>query len=243
MPTRIEYVDETINPLGHWCFGPGGTKDNPKPCPYCYARIMARRGMTKCEKCRTFDTPHTHFEQLEKLAKWKTPKNIFVQSMGDLFHDEVPSEWIGEVFKACFKAQQHTYLFLTKNPKRYNNVLNLMPDVEEPPLVYLGATATNNEQLKEAYNNPASWVSIEPLSEELDKKCFSFFMQNKQEVGRWEWVVLGSETGNRKDKVVPKREWIEAIVNECRRTNTPVFMKDSLRDIWGEPLIREYPWS
>jgi hypothetical protein len=61
MPTRIEWCDDTVNPLGHWCFGPGGTKDNPKPCPYCYARIMARRGMTKCGKCRTFDTPHTQF--------------------------------------------------------------------------------------------------------------------------------------------------------------------------------------
>jgi protein gp37 len=227
MPTRIEWTDETINPLGHWCFGPGGTRDNPKPCPYCYAKIMARRGMTKCEKCRTFDTPHTHFEQLEKLAKWKTPRTIFVQSMGDLFHDEVPIEWIARVFGACYEAPQHRYLFLTKNAKRYPFLLDTMPEK-----MWFGQSVTkNSDELftsnRKKYN---TFISIEPLLEPIQINT-SYI----------DWVIIGAESGNRKDKVVPKREWIEAIVNECRRTNTPVFMKDSLRDIWGEPLIREYP--
>jgi protein gp37 len=237
MPTRIEYVDETINPLGHWCFGPGGTKDNPKPCPYCYARIMARRGITKCGKCRTFDTPHTHFEQLEKLAKWKTPRTIFVQSMGDLLHDEVPNEWIFEIFKTCCKTLRHRYLILTKNPKRYQEFL-----IAEEDIFWLGTTVTTQKMYDEwadlfegnkyhhHYQN--LFLSIEPIQEPID--CSAV---------KANWIIVGLETGNRKGKVIPKREWVEAIVNECRRTNTPVFMKDSLRDIWGEPLIREYPWE
>lgn len=55
------------------------------------------------------------------------------------------------------------------------------------------------------------------------------------------WVIVGTETGRRRDKVIPKREWIEGIINECRKNGTPVFMKSSLAEIWGEPLIQEFP--
>jgi protein gp37 len=56
-------------------------------------------------------------------------------------------------------------------------------------------------------------------------------------------VIVGAETGNRKGKVIPKREWVEAIVNECRKNKIPVFLKNSLAPVWGEPLIQEYPWE
>ena len=56
-----------------------------------------------------------------------------------------------------------------------------------------------------------------------------------------EWVIIGAETGRQKDKVIPKREWIEDILNECRKADIPVFMKSSLVDIWGEPLMQEFP--
>lgn len=55
------------------------------------------------------------------------------------------------------------------------------------------------------------------------------------------WVIVGAESGNRKDKVIPRREWVADIVDRCRAVEVPVFMKDSLADIWGEPLIQEYP--
>lgn len=57
-----------------------------------------------------------------------------------------------------------------------------------------------------------------------------------------DWVIVGAETGNRKEKVIPEREWIQNIVNQCRAAGVPVFLKSSLKDIWGEPLIQEYPW-
>lgn len=56
-----------------------------------------------------------------------------------------------------------------------------------------------------------------------------------------DWVIIGAETGRRKDKVIPKREWIDDIVNECRKADIRVFMKSSLSEIWGEPLIQEFP--
>jgi protein gp37 len=56
-----------------------------------------------------------------------------------------------------------------------------------------------------------------------------------------EWVIVGAETGNRKEKVIPERSWIEALVDECKKYNIPIFMKSSLEKIWGEPLIQEFP--
>ena len=56
-----------------------------------------------------------------------------------------------------------------------------------------------------------------------------------------EWIIVGAETGSRKDKVIPRREWIENIVEQCRKYGIPVFMKPSLTDIWGEELIQEFP--
>lgn len=78
------------------------------------------------------------------------------------------------------------------------------------------------------------FLSIEPIHEEL-----GIFGTNGLNIPHW--VIIGAETGNRKDKVIPKREWIESIVNQCRTYRIPVFMKSSLAEIWGEELIQEFP--
>jgi protein gp37 len=192
--------------------------------------------------------PTFHRYKLERPQKVKEPQNIFVCSMADLFGSWVPDEWIKTVLDHCYLAPQHTYLFLTKNPKRYYNVIEyLETDVKNyttPPGIFLGATATNNNQLNEAYESPATWVSIEPLHEEIYEDTFvAFLPPDNSEVARWLWLVVGAETGNRKGNIIPKRGWIEGIVECCRFWKTPVFMKNSLADIWGEPLIQEYPWE
>jgi len=240
--TKIEWCDATINPLGHWCFGPGGTKEDPKPCVYCYAKRIARRGMNGCEKCQSFNVPHTHFEQLDKLTAWKKPKNIFVQSMGDLFHNDVPDEWIETVFKACEKTPHHRYLFLTKNPERYIelNKKGLLPSY---PNFWFGTSTVTEESRYWWSKEHNFFVSIEPIMGEFTGSC----TEVQENVGGaplyLHWVIVGSESGNRKGKVIPKREWIENIVNECRRSKVPVFLKNSLASIYGEPLIQEYPWE
>jgi len=227
--TKIEWCDETINPLGHWCFGPGGTKENPKPCVYCYAKKMAMRGMNGCEKCRSFNVPHTHFEQLDKLTAWKNPKNIFVCSMADLFGDWVPNNWIEQVFKACREAPQHRYLFLTKNPSRYKKISGILPCGNN---FWYGSTVTNNQMPFYFSKKENVFLSIEPIQGDFDPTYFNTV----------KWAIIGTETGNRKDKIIPKREWLENIVKGCSLMGIPVFMKDSLAQIWGEPLIQEYPW-
>lgn len=234
MPTKIDWANETINPLGHWCFGPNGTKDKPNICPYCYAARMAKRNMTGCENCQTFNTPHTHFEQLEKLTQWKKPRNVFIQSMGDLFHSEVSDEWIKEIFAACEAAPQHRYLFLTKNPKRYIELAEkeILPMKDN---YWYGSTATAENETFWWSKRHNAFVSIEPILSE--------FAHVDEPVKKVDWVIIGAESGNRKGKVIPKREWLENIVENCRATGTPVFMKSSLAKIWGEPLIQEYPWE
>lgn len=78
-----------------------------------------------------------------------------------------------------------------------------------------------------------TFLSIEPILTDFGEIGVGSYIP--------EWVIVGAETGNRKDKVIPRREWIENIVEQCRKYGIPVFMKPSLTDIWGEELIQEFP--
>jgi protein gp37 len=251
--TAIEWCDQTWNPVT-------GCNHN---CPYCYAKIYANRfggyydekfwcnHYGSAEKIEVLDkplkkqkkngdlmnapfpygfAPTLHCYRLEEPQLTKKPQNIFVCSMADLFGKWVPDEWIKLVFEACEKAPQHRYLFLTKNPKRYEQFI----DMPMPDNMWFGFSQTKREHI--GFDTHHSWktfVSMEPLLERLDNAT-------PQAI---DWVIIGAESGNRKGKVIPERLWIEEIVSDCRRIGTPVFMKDSLSEIWGEPLIREYPWE
>ena len=197
--------------------------------------------------------PTFHRYKLDEPQRWKKPRNIFVCSMADLFGDWVPDEWIREVVAACDAAPQHRYLFLTKNPSRYKELDGIVhwPSFEETyieksrPRMILGASATNDAQMKIAYDSDADWVSIEPIHEPLLPEWFvsSIGSDDGQsiEFRRWEWVVIGAETGNRKDKIIPKKEWIQEIADICLQEGTPVFMKESLRDLMGDDFRQEFP--
>lgn len=178
----------------------------------------------------------------------KKGRNVFVCSMADLFGKWVPDEWIKEVFDACEKAPQHNYLFLTKNPGRYERVIeaNFKKVTNgNADNFWFGTTVTNDADL---LNRGADlfvstvmnydkgrfkrFLSIEPLLEQVTQlQCLK----------RHHWIIVGAETGHRKNKVVPERKWIEDIVVECKNNEIPIFMKSSLADIWGEPLIQEFP--
>jgi protein gp37 len=180
------------------------------------------------------------------------PQNIFVCSMADLFGEWVPDEWIKTVLEACEKAPQHRYLFLTKNSPRYEYLIRkkILPACTNSHFMF-GNTITTKKEADNYYDwnfhsfnefKGNYWInrfiSVEPLCEEVNLYLKWF---------RTDWVIIGSETGNRKDKVIPKKEWIENIIWQCHsqtgHDTIPVFMKDSLREIWEKPLIREYPWK
>lgn len=248
--TKIDWCDSTWNPVTGCLHG----------CEYCYARRIAERfapfdlphitekgaldGMNELDnpiitECRDgkdricaypygFE-PTLHRYRLGDYEK-KKGRTIFVCSMADLFGDWVPDEWIEEVFKACENAPQHNYLFLTKNPKRYEKIL----DRYMPPNMWFGWSQDGpmgNKCDFTTHHSVRIFISIEPLLEPFKE----FHIKGV------DWVIIGAETGHRKNKVVPERKWIEGIVNECRKADIPVFMKSSLADIWGKPLIQEHP--
>lgn len=176
--------------------------------------------------------PTFHRYRLNEPQKTKKPSNIFVCSMSDLFGEWVPDEWIQEVFKACEAAPWHRYLFLTKNPKRYETIL----DRYFPPNFWFGWSQTKpmgKGCLFTTHHSIQSFISLEPLNEEF----------KEFDIRGLDWAIIGAETGNRKGKIIPKLEWIENIVEQCRTSGVPVFMKDSLAGIWGGELIQEYPWE
>lgn len=187
--------------------------------------------------------PTFHRYKLDEYAS-KKGRNIFVCSMADLFGEWVPDEWIYEVFKACEKAPQHNYLFLKKNPIRYSLLQEKGRLIKKDNMWY-GVSTTNKEQMEIADyetgllgGKAMTFYSIEPLLEDITE---SEFWRNSCSKWYMDWVIVGAETGRRKDKVIPDRRWIENIVNDCKKEDIPVFMKSSLADIWGEPLIQEFP--
>lgn len=196
-------------------------------------------------------SPTFHRYRLDEPQSWKKPRSIFVCSMADLFGYWVPDEWIAEVLKACDVAPQHRYLFLTKAPSRYEKISSLMPSWEEMyleksrPVMMFGASATDDAMMAVAHKSNAEWVSVEPILEPIEPEWFISASGSNGDYStfrRWEWVVIGAETGNSKHKTVPKREWVEEIVKVCKEYGTPVFMKDSLRDLMRDGFRQEFPW-
>ncbi len=249
--TKIDWADSTWNPVTGCLHG----------CPFCYAhRIVRRFGkplvssdhpeiihieaaslVVLNEKPRSpysgfanydYFNPTFHRYRLNDYLH-KKGRTIFVCSMADLFGKWVPDEWTEEVFRACEAAPQHRYLFLTKNPQRYNALCS-KGKLPRLPNFWYGTTVARSKDLYfiglDHHNN---FLSIEPLLTAFPPMP-NFFAN---------WVIIGAETGNRKDKIVPEREWIENIAESCNHSNIPVFMKESLRPIWGDDLIQEYPWD
>jgi len=180
--------------------------------------------------------PTIHRYRMDHPQQHTTPATIFVCSMADLFGEWIPDEWIEEVFEACRKAPQHIYMFLTKNPRRYIELAcaGKLPKEEN---FWYGSTATDPQKpifFAEGYN---TFVSYEPVLKDFgtpdDIKTSA--------VRSTDWAIIGAETGSRKNKVVPKREWVEGIVNSYHAAGKPVFMKDSMIPIWGEDIPRERP--
>ena len=255
--TRIDWADATWNPVSGCLHG----------CEYCYARGIANRfglpyapkigdpgmeGAKKYDSVEGMDTmleltkpyekngrkqpypmgflPTFHRYRLDEPKRWTKPRTIFVCSMADLFGNWVPDEWIKAVFDACGEAPQHRYLFLTKNPKRIMKLLNsdILPMAID---CWWGASTPHKG---DSFNvGLKSFVSIEPIMEDFTgaTQC------NAQ------WAIIGAETGNRKGKVIPKKDWIMTFVESCEDQGTPVFMKESLREIMGADFKQEFPWE
>jgi len=254
--TKIEWTDYTWNPIT------GCLHD----CPYCYARKTSKRfsGDVRLnlkdpqvnqvgpniyeieKKWESSTNAHIPFPLgfLPTLHKYRLdyPKTVvngvrvFVCSMSDMFGDWVPDAWIEQIFNACEEAPQHQYLFLTKNPKRYTELAQ-RGILRKKDNFWYGSTVTT--QTAPFFHNKEynTFLSIEPIAEPFDK--FEGLIANAALV---DWVIVGAETGNRYGKIVPEKSWITPIVEVTKKSNTPLFMKNSLEDIVGaDEMVFDVP--
>lgn len=190
--------------------------------------------------------PTFHRYKLDEPQHWKKPRNIFVCSMADLFGDWVPDEWIEEVFQACEAAPQHRYMFLTKNPARFKQLRE--NGIKLPDGCWIGTSVTRDAEqanqytertryLSDNWDTNAKWfVSVEPIQERMSRNSI-------ENLTAMHWVIIGAETGNRKGKIIPHKEWIDEIAEACKRCRTPIFMKESLRGLMGADFRQEFPWE
>lgn len=209
----IGWCDITRNPIKGRCEG---------GCWYCY--YSAKRGMLNRFKQKIgLQLDLRVFNKFPKKAK-----KIFLCSTNDLFGSWIPEVWRAYIFFDIRIRSQYIFQILTKFP------LNI--DRKMPNNVWLGVTVTENGDMintwrigrKEA---KIRFVSIEPLLERIDPYMIHHSC---------DWIIVGRLTGYG-HKYDPKKEWIEEIVWKARERDIPIFLKDNLKEIWGENLIQEFP--
>lgn len=220
--TKIDWVDCTCNPVV-------GCKNG---CPYCYARKLNDR----FHFIDDWSKPKFFPERLKQFES-KKPKSVFINSMSDIAYWEI--EWAREVMSAIRENRQHTYIFLTKGgrtyPSGFHEIWSLRELYDLKKTVYIGKTVTRQRELE--IFAQYDFLSIEPVLEPIDLSVLKHNLYTKA-------VIIGAETGKRKDKVVPKREWIKGIVFECDHAGVAVFMKESLRTIMGCDFRQDkLPWE
>ena len=225
MSTKIEWAHETWNPVS-------GCTPISEGCQNCYAKRMANRlrGRYGYDKDDPFKIT-LHPSQFYKLDKWKKPRMIFVVSMGDLFHPDVPADWIDQVVMAADAHPQHTFLFLTKRPQR-------MSHWRFPDNAWIGVTAENKKRYHERWSVlmkiPATvhFVSVEPMLNYININQF---------LEKPDWVICGAETGPGARPMNP--EWVSDLFDQCNIAEIPFFFKKESK---GLPVpnyikVREYP--
>ena len=258
--SKIEWCDHT------WNFITGCRHD----CKYCYAKRMTARfaGDVRLNKMAKKDyslapaadggedlyvlespmmnetdkplvypfgfEPTLHKYRMDYPGKLKMGNNIFVGAMSDVFGKWVPDNWLDDMFSVCTQYPIHNYLFLTKYPQRYEQY-----SVPEGENMWYGTTITRENEIGRIMYLPPGrrkFVSIEPLMEDIEP-------ENNYPMFRCiDWVIIGAETGRRKDKTVPQLKWVRKIVLEADKNGIPVFMKDSLIPIVGEKnMRRDFP--
>lgn len=208
----IEWTESTWNPLT------GCTKISPG-CKHCYAERMARRlqAMGQPNYANGFRlTLHEHM--LEQPLGWKKPQMVFVNSMSDLFHKDVPEEFIQKVVDVMRRASWHTFQVLTKRSSR---LLELNPQIDWPSNVWMGVSVENKSysfRIRHLAETRAhvKFLSLEPLLGPLPNL----------DLRGIDWVIVGGESGPGARPMA--EEWVVDIRDQCLAANVPFFFKQ-----WG----------
>ena len=210
--SSIEWTESTWNPVT------GCSKISPG-CKNCYAERMANRPKRiGVERYKNAFELTLHPDVLEVPLSWKTPKTIFVNSMSDLFHENVPLNFIQETFEVMRGANWHTFQILTKRSERLKL---LSPMIEWPDNVWMGVSVESQRyvyRIDHLRTVPSAvrFLSVEPLISRI----------NDMNLRNIDWVIVGGESGPRSRRL--DQEWVIHIKNICEKNNVPFFFKQ-----WG----------
>lgn len=215
--SSIEWTDATWNPIR------GCTKISPG-CAHCYAETFAERfrGVPGHPYEQGFDLRFVP-EKLAEPLRWQKPKMVFVNSMSDLFHRDVPDDYIQSVVRVMQTANWHTYQVLTKRSERLRDLLQTtLAEAAKAPHIWWGVSVENRQhglpRIEHLRAAPAAvrMLSVEPLLEDL----------GQINLGGIHWVILGGESGPGARPM--HKEWVVSIRDQCRQAGVPFFFKQ-----WG----------
>lgn len=219
--TKIEWTDRTWNPVT------GCTKQSAG-CAHCYAEVMARRltamGLKKYENGFK---PTLHPDDLEEPKKWKKGSNIFVCSMSDLFHPDVPFGFIDRVMQIIEETPQHRYQLLTKRAER---MAEYFATHEVPINAWLGVTVECKDVLhridflKSIENATVRFLSCEPLLEDLGEIDLTGI----------HWMIVGGESGPKARPM--QEEWVMNLRTQAKKHRVSFFFKQW--GTWGQDGVK-----
>lgn len=210
--TKIEWCDYSINPIKGIC------KHN---CPYCYAIRQYKRFKWNPEV-------RLDLSVFDECKRMKAGSKVFVCSTHDICGSWIPDEWIELIVNKIKEYPDLIFILLTKVPGRFFGY-------SLPANVWLGTTVESQKQVGRIetlllVDAEKRFVSFEPLQSKID---FKFDFQ------RLDWIILGAETGNRKDRVKPETDWVTHLL--WTHSNVPAFMKDNLRPYFHGEMYQQFP--
>lgn len=212
--SKIEWTDATLNVVT------GCTKKRPNGgCKFCYAERLFPRIYPN----RKFSDVQIHPERLAKAASWDRPRMIFLNSMGDTFHEKVPDHFIRQIFSTILATPHHIWQVLTKRIDRASAVIQSYGN-RVPPNLWIGASAEDQESAEEAADGLLScgdevsvrFLSLEPLIAPVNlERAISRPGIN--------WIIVGAESGPKRRPM--KEDWVKEIRDYCIEHNIPLFYK------------------
>ncbi len=226
---KIQWTDRTWNPVT-------GCDPISTGCKNCYAKLMAARlqAMGLIKYRNGFDVT-LHDDVVDEPRKWKKPCMVFVNSMSDLFHEDIPYSFIQKVFKTMKECPQHTFQILTKRGLR---LLNSYQGLEWPENIWMGVSVENNAEtwrLDYLVQVPAAvrFVSYEPALEYVDFRPW---------LDKIDQIIVGGESGPKARRF--SQYWVDHVLRDCREAGIACFVKQmgsNPLNLLGEPWKLKHP--
>ena len=210
--SKIEWTEMTWNPTT-------GCSKISSGCKNCYAETMSFRlkSMGNQKYKNGFELT-LHPDTLSIPYTWRKPRIVFVNSMSDLLHEDIPLEYVQKVFKVMNECPQHIFQVLTKRTDMLNEIHSGLKWTDN---IWMGVTVEEKEydsriQILNEVNSSVKFLSIEPMigpTPDLD-------------LSNIDWVIVGGESGPGARPI--QKEWVEDVLSQCEKSETPFFFKQ-----WG----------